>query len=199
MGALSRRARLGHGARGLQRERHGVGILQPRSGAQPRLPLERGWPRRHLRRGANPVLRAGTVERARPDPQGTRVRAHRQRRQPRRGREGSLFLQGRAALARLAAISLQIPAKRLPLPATGGRKRAPFAYRTGVRHRRFRRARQRTLLGRGSHLRQGEPDRNPHPYRRLQPRRCRRRTMRTAATVVPQYLELGRRHGQTRH
>ena len=47
----------------------------------------------HLRRAPAAVLRAGAVERARPDPQGAPVRAHQRRGQPRRGRQGVLLLR----------------------------------------------------------------------------------------------------------
>ena len=49
LGPVPVRARLGHGARGLQRRRHGLGLLPPRPRALARLPLERGRARRHLR------------------------------------------------------------------------------------------------------------------------------------------------------
>ena len=74
------RARLGHRARGLQRRRHGLGVLPARPRPLPRLPLGRGRPGRHLRRRAAAVPRARAVERPRPDPQGADVRPDRQRR-----------------------------------------------------------------------------------------------------------------------
>jgi hypothetical protein len=40
---------MGHGARGLQRARHGLGLLPARPRSQPRLSLERGRPGRHQR------------------------------------------------------------------------------------------------------------------------------------------------------
>ena len=48
LGPVPERARLGHGARGLQRRRHRLGVLPARPRALARLPLERGRPRRHL-------------------------------------------------------------------------------------------------------------------------------------------------------
>ncbi len=117
VGPLSGGARLGHGARGLQRGRQRLGVFRPRPGALARLPLERGRHGRHLRRAAAPVLRAGAVERPRPDPQGARLRPHRQPGQPRRGRQGVLLLSRRHAQPQLAALSLQVSAGRLSLRA----------------------------------------------------------------------------------
>ena len=48
LGPVCERARLGHGARGLQRQRRHVEVLPLRSRALPRLPLERGRPGRVL-------------------------------------------------------------------------------------------------------------------------------------------------------
>ena len=92
LGPVRQRARLGDGARGLQRRGHALGVLPPRSRALARLPLERGRPRRHLRPPSDHLLRHRALERTRSDPEGTRLRAHRPRRQPRRGRQGVLLL-----------------------------------------------------------------------------------------------------------
>ena len=54
--------------------------LPARSGAQPGLPLGRGWPARTLRPPGPPLLRAGALERRRSDPQGAPVRPDRPRR-----------------------------------------------------------------------------------------------------------------------
>ena len=70
----------------------GLGLLPARPRPLARLPLERGRPRRHLRPPPAHLLRAGALERARPDPQGAAVRPHRQRGQSRRGRQGVLLL-----------------------------------------------------------------------------------------------------------
>ena len=87
--------------------------LASRSGALARLPLERRRPGRHLRRGAAALLRAGAVERQRPDPQGARLRPDRPRGQPRRGREGVLLLPRRHAEPQLDALPLQVSAGRV--------------------------------------------------------------------------------------
>ena len=76
-GALPVRAGLGHGPRGLQRARHGLGLLPPRPRPVPGLPVERGRHGRRLRRPADLLLRARAVERRGPDPQGADVRPRR--------------------------------------------------------------------------------------------------------------------------
>ena len=124
MGPVPERAPVGHGARGLQRERRRVVLLQPRSVSVTRVPLGRGWARWHQRREAAPVPRARAVERARPDPEGAPLRAHQRRGQPRRGREGVLLLRRQPADAQLPAVAVQVPARRVPV-------RRPRRRRTG--------------------------------------------------------------------
>ena len=66
MGTLPQRTAVGHGARGLQRQRQRLGLLQPRPRALARLPLGRrrtGW---HLRRAAAALLRSRALERKDP-------------------------------------------------------------------------------------------------------------------------------------
>src|SRR5262249_14000001 len=92
-----------------------VGLLHARSGALTRLRLGRGRPRGNLGRQAAPVLRDRAVERRRPDSEGAPLRAHQQRRQPRRGREGVLLLSRLDADAFLHEVALQVPAARLPV------------------------------------------------------------------------------------
>ena len=106
-----------------------VGLLQPRPGALARLPLGRRRHRRHLRRPAAAVLRARAVERRRPDPEGAPVRPHRQRRQPRRGREGVLLLPRQRAEPRVHEVPVQVPAAGLSVRAAGrGEPRAAAAH-----------------------------------------------------------------------
>jgi hypothetical protein len=62
---LPQRARVGHRPRGLLRGRRRLGLLPARARPQPRLPLERGRPARHLRRPAAPLPRPRPVERPR--------------------------------------------------------------------------------------------------------------------------------------
>ena len=95
--AVPQRAAVGHGARGLQRQRRRLVVLHPRPGPLARLPLGRGRAGRDLRRPPAAVLRAGAVERAGPDPQGAAVRPDQRRGQPRRGRQGVLLLRRQPA------------------------------------------------------------------------------------------------------
>src|SRR5262245_8773664 len=73
LGAVPRGACLGHGAGRLQRQRRRLELLLPRSRALAGLPLERGWPGRHLRPAPVPVFRPGALERPRAHPQGAAV------------------------------------------------------------------------------------------------------------------------------
>src|SRR6202048_4564190 len=70
MGALSQRAPMGTGPRGLRRQRRCVELLHARSGAFARLPLGRGRPRRLQRRPPATVFCARAVERQGPYSQG---------------------------------------------------------------------------------------------------------------------------------
>ena len=60
------------------------------------------------------VLRAGAVERQRPDPQGAPLRPDQQRGQSRRGREGVLLLSRLDADALVHEVSVQVPAAAFP-------------------------------------------------------------------------------------
>src|SRR5207248_2725822 len=92
LGAVSRRATVGDGARGLLARWGRMELLHARSGAQPLLSLGRGWIAGILRSGRAALFLRGIVERERPDPQGAPFRAERERGKPRRGREGGIFL-----------------------------------------------------------------------------------------------------------
>ena len=78
--------------------------------AVPRLPLERGRPRRVLRHRATAVPRARAVERTRSDPQGTDLRSHRRSGQSRRGRQGVLVVRRRVTEPCLEPVALSLPA-----------------------------------------------------------------------------------------
>ena len=149
-------------------------LFLARSVAVARLPLGRRRSRRHLRRQAAAVLRARTVERARPDPEGAPVRPHQQRRQPRRGRQGVLLLPRQHADAFVHEVSVQVSAAGVPV--SGPRRDEPAAVAGGVRVRtaRHRRLRRRPLLRRVRRVREGRPGRHPHPHHRPQPRTRRR-------------------------
>ena len=118
---------MGNGARGLQRQRRRLELLHPRPGALARLPLGRGRPGRHQRRPPGAVLRAGAVERARPDPQGARLRPGQQRGQPRRGREGVLLLPRLDADALVHEVPVQVSAGGLSRTTTSSRPTAAAA------------------------------------------------------------------------
>ena len=121
----------------------------------PRLSLGRGRPRRHQRRPAAPLPRAGAVERPRPDPQGAPLRPDQRRGQPRRGREGALLLPRRHADALLPEDALQVSAARVSLRAAGRGEPPPRQGRAGVRAARHRHLRRRPLLRRLRRVRQG--------------------------------------------
>ncbi len=93
LGSVRLRARLGHGARGLQRRRRRLALLPAR--ARPAARPTAGA------RTASPaicdryqvlVFRPGPLERPRPDPEGAPVRRRALRGQSRRGRQGILLL-----------------------------------------------------------------------------------------------------------
>ena len=98
LGAVPERAGVGHGPRGLQRGRRRRGTTFPHDHARSRAYRwsEDGLAG-DLRRRAAALPRARALERPRPDPQGADLRAHRQRGQPRRGRQGVLVVPRRAA------------------------------------------------------------------------------------------------------
>ena len=89
-GPVSGRPAVGDGPRGLLGRRRRLVLLPVRAVPRPRLPLGRGRARRDLRPLRLPELRDRDVERARPDPQGARLRPDQRPGQPRRGRQGVL-------------------------------------------------------------------------------------------------------------
>src|SRR5215475_14539200 len=86
-----------------------------------------------MRQRAAIVLRARAVERRRPDSQGTPVRTHRQRGQPRRGRQGVLLLPRQRAEPRVHDVPVQVSAARVSVCGSRGRVRAAHAQRSRVR------------------------------------------------------------------
>ena len=100
----------------------------------------------HLRRQAAAVLRAGAVERAGPDPERAPVRAHQQRGEPRRGRQGVLLLHRQHAHALVHEVSLQVPAAGVSLPGPDRHEPGPIAARVRIRAARYRRLRRRPVL-----------------------------------------------------
>ena len=148
---------MGHGARGLQRRRQRLGLLQPRSGPLARLSLGRGRPGRHLRRPAAALLRAGPVEWQGPDPQGTPVRADQQRKQSRRGRQGVLLLPRQHADPFVHEVPLQVSAGGLSVRQPRRDQPPPRPERIRVRTARYGRVRSGSLLRRVRGVRQGVP------------------------------------------
>ena len=171
LGPVPGRAGLGHGPGGLQRPRHGLGLLPPRPRPLPGVPVERGRAGRHLRRPADVLLRAGAVERRGPDPQGADLRPRRRRRQPRRGRQGVLVVPGlHARPTRGCAGATTTRRRAFPyddLVADNARARPRRARVRAGRHRHLRRG---PVLGGRRRLRQGRADRHVHADHRRQPR-----------------------------
>ena len=139
LGPVPVRTPVGHRARGLQRRRQCLELLQPRPVALARLSLGRGRPGRHLRRQAAPVFRPRSVERPRRDPEGTCLRVDQLGRQPRRGRQGVLLLPRLDSDALVHALPVQVPAAGFPyeqlVAENGSRDRNAFEYElldTGV-------------------------------------------------------------------
>ena len=194
LGAVPERAPVGNRARGLQRERRRLELLHARPGALARLSLGRGRARGPLRRQAAAVFRAGAVERRRSDPEGAAVRAHQQRGQSRRGREGVLLLSRLDADAFLPEVSLQVSAARLSVRRPGAHQPRAAARRAGVRAARHRRLRRRPVLRRVRRVREGVARGHPDPDHRVQPRTAGRDAARAADVLVPQHLDrAGRR------
>ncbi len=193
MGPVPLRARLGHRPRGLQRRRRRLGVLPARPRAEPRLPVERGRARRSLRSQPGALPRPRLVERGGRHPQGARVRPHRPRGQPRRGREGGLLLRGRDADLQLPALGLQVSAAALPVRRAGGAEPRPRRRRARGRARRPRRVRRGSLLRRHGRVRQARALRHPHGHHGGEPRPGGRAAAPLAAPLVPQHLGLVRR------
>ena len=89
-----------------------LGLLPPRSCAQPRVSLGRGRPAGHHRSAVPALLCVGALEQQRPDLERAALRADGLRGQPRRGREGMLLLPRFDPDAFLHEGALQIPLRR---------------------------------------------------------------------------------------
>ena len=187
---------MGHGPRGLQRRRQRLGLFHPRPGSLARLPVGRGRARRHLRRQAAAVLCARVVERAGPDPEGAPVRAHQQRGEPRRGRQGVLLLRRQHAHPLVHEVSVQVPAAGVSLPGPDRDEPETIAGRVRVRAARYGRVRRRPLLRRVRGVREGGPGRHPRPHHRAQSRAGSGQAASAADAVVPQHLVVGCRSAE---
>ena len=92
-----------------------------------------------------------------PDSQGAPVRPHRQRRQPRRGRQGVLLLPRQHAHALLHEVPVQVPAGCISLRDAAWRRIAGRGTRAaGIRTAGYRRVRRKSLLRRVRRVRQGD-------------------------------------------
>ncbi len=135
VGALSQRAAVGDGARGLQPGRRRVAVLPARPRAVARVPLGRGRARRLLRLEAATVFRPGALEREGPDPEGAALRLEQCRGEPRRGREGVLLLSRFHADPLVHEVAVQVPPGRLPVRRPREDECAPLAQGLRVRAR----------------------------------------------------------------
>ena len=150
------------------------------------------------RRPAAALLRARALERQGPDPQGAPVRAHQQRGQPRRGREGVLLLPRLDADALVHEVPLQVPAGGLPLRRHRRDEPRPQPAGARVRAARHRRLRRGPLLRRLRRVRQGGARGPADRDHRLQPRPGAGHAARAADALVPQHLVVGRRRPRAR-
>ena len=132
LGTLSLRAAMGNGARGLFGLGELLGLLPPRSCAQPRVSLGRGRPAGHHRSAVPALLCVGALERQRPDLERAALRPDGLRGQPRRGREGMLLLPRFDADAFLHEGALQIPSGGISVRAARRGKPAARTWRDRV-------------------------------------------------------------------
>ncbi len=184
---------MGHRPRGLQRRRNRLGLLPARPRPLACLPVGRGRPRRDLGQPSATLLRPGALERSGSDPEGTALRPDQSGGQPRRGREGMLFLPRRHPDPLLHEVSLQVPAGRLPVHAPGRGEPPSGPKRPGVRAARYRRLRRRSVLRRARRVREGDAGRHPDPDHRHQPGPGGGRAAPPAHAVVPEHVVLGTR------
>src|SRR5439155_8844063 len=132
LGTLSCRTAMGHRARRLLGGGDLLGIFPARPRPQPRLPLGRGWSARPVRSRRPPLLRIGAVEWSRSDSEGALVWPDQRAGQPRRGRQGMLFLPRLDADALVLQGALQISAGRVSLSTARRGEPAPRPERSGV-------------------------------------------------------------------
>ena len=198
VGPVSGRATVGHGARGLQRGRQRLGLLQPRSGPLARVPLGRGRPGRDLRRSAAALLRAGPLERRRSHREGAPVRPHQQRGQSRRGRQGILLLSRQHADPLLHEVPVQVFAGGVPVRLDRRHQSWSRPPRDGIRAARHRRLQRQPVFRRVRGVRQGVARRHPHPAHHYQSRPEARLAAGATDALVPQHVVMGRRGAQAR-
>ena len=184
---------MGDGARGLLRGRQCLEVLPLRTRPRPGLPLERGRLGGPERSAAGHLPFAVVVERQGPDPQGAPVRPRQPPGQSRRGCQGVLLVHRRDPIARLDALSLPLPAGRIPVRGLAHQERRARPHRAGVRTHRHRHLRRGPVLGGRRRLRQGHPDGHQHPHHRDERRTRRGNHRRAADDLVPQHVGVGPR------
>ena len=173
------------------RRRQLLGLLPARSRAQPRVPLGRGRPARHLRSRGPPLLRARALERPRPDPEGAALRAHRPRRQSRRGRQGIYFYLDSTPTHSYMKALYKYPQAEFPYARLVDENR-----RRGKEDPEFELADTgvfdgRPLLRRLRRVREGRRGRRPDPHHDRQPRPRAGADPRAADALVSQHLVVG--------
>ncbi len=188
---------MGHGARGLQRARHRLGVPSARPRPLARLPLGRRRPRRLLRRRAATLPRARALERLRPDPEGADLRPHGQPGQPRRGRQGVLVVPRRHADPFVEPLALPLSAGGVPVRAARPGERGAGQARPRARAAGHGHLRRRPLLDRRGALRQGRCPRHPADDRGHERRSRGGDAARAPDRLVPQHVGLGDRRPRT--
>ena len=193
VGPVPQRAPVGDGPRGLQPGRQRLGLLHPRSGPFPGLPVGRGRHRRGLRRPPAPLLRPGALERTRPDPQGADVRPDQQPGEPRRGRQGVRLLRRLDADPLVHEVPVQVSAAGIPVRGPRRDEREAVAGGVRVRAGRHGGLRRQPVLRRLRRVRQGGAGRHPDPGVGPQPRPGGRPPAPAADAVVQEHVVVGRR------
>ena len=139
------------------------------------------------------MLRAGALERRRPDPQGAALRGHELRGQPRRGRQGVLLLPRRDADPQLAELALQVSAVRVSVRRPRGDEPRAIPRRAGVRAHRHGRARRGAPVRRRRGVREGGAGRGPGADHRPQPGPRTSRAPPPSHALVPEHVVMDRR------
>ena len=182
---------MGHGARGLQRQRDRVGVPAARPRPLAGVSLGGGRPGRVLRRRAAPLPRACALERPRRDPEGAHLRADGKPGQPRRGRQGVLVVSRCDAEPLVEPLALPLSTERVPVRAARRGERDARQAGSGIRAARHGGLRRRPLLDRRGRLREGGPARPAADGADHERRPRRRHAPRSADGVVPEHLGLG--------
>ena len=162
-----------------------------------RLPLERGRHRGHLRPPPGPLLRARALERQGPDPEGAALRPHRQRGQPRRGRQGALLLPRLARRrTRTCGCLYKYPQREFPYAELVDENRRRTRQATPSSSCSTPASSRATATSTSSSSTRRPTPRTSSSGSRRQPRARRRAARPPPDALVPQHLELGRRGRQ---